>query len=566
LATVCNILNDLGFRVEDLERRLASIRLYSASQEGINFHGATWEVSGNQIAVWSAATNLPLSWSQGQWARLKAGKIEARGDAFTFKSSDTGARIELDGTELAGYDSGGTKQFYLSAADGKGYFAGGDAVLGTDGIILSSELIVTRDTTETANQTDRVMYLSVLADPASTSLTTFLALRARADVVTGCTQDIANLTGGTFAARHYGTGAVTNMEGGYAIASLYTSGGSTPFACGWSGSLYAASGTTITKGYNLWARTQAASAGTITTGYGLFVDAVYGTTKYGIWQDGTNDLNVLKGDLELKGHLFDHTGLANGKRWQYNSASGNWELVDESAPGVHTLVSATHTASGLTIGHIIRATGASSFAWQQLQWGDIGGTDPLVVSEVRAASSAGLKLYNDAGVAGVLVKDDGSVGVGGSPDTLFNVTKDGLPYIRFECHDDTNYYRAMLESYKSRGTRASPTVVVNDDWLGSFDWLGYDGDEYLAAVSMVVIVDGAAGNNDMPGRLEFRIREDGAGGSQHVRLVVKDEGIDVAGSVEGEEIRLVPKASSSGAEGTLFYCSTDDYVYVATEA
>ena len=32
-----------------------------------------------------------------------------------------------------------------------------------------------------------------------------------------------------------------------------------------------------------------------------------------------------------------------------------------------------------------------------------------------------------------------------------------------------------------------------------------------------------------------------------------------------DEINLKPKASSTGAEGTMFYCSDDNYVYVATE-
>lgn len=31
------------------------------------------------------------------------------------------------------------------------------------------------------------------------------------------------------------------------------------------------------------------------------------------------------------------------------------------------------------------------------------------------------------------------------------------------------------------------------------------------------------------------------------------------------EIQLTPKASSTGAEGTIFYDSDDDHVYVATE-
>ena len=32
-----------------------------------------------------------------------------------------------------------------------------------------------------------------------------------------------------------------------------------------------------------------------------------------------------------------------------------------------------------------------------------------------------------------------------------------------------------------------------------------------------------------------------------------------------DEINLTPKATSTGAEGTIFYCSTDDHVYVGTE-
>lgn len=33
----------------------------------------------------------------------------------------------------------------------------------------------------------------------------------------------------------------------------------------------------------------------------------------------------------------------------------------------------------------------------------------------------------------------------------------------------------------------------------------------------------------------------------------------------GEEIILTPKTSSAGPEGTMFYCSVDNYVYVAVE-
>jgi len=36
-------------------------------------------------------------------------------------------------------------------------------------------------------------------------------------------------------------------------------------------------------------------------------------------------------------------------------------------------------------------------------------------------------------------------------------------------------------------------------------------------------------------------------------------------SVEFGEVKLTPKASSNGAEGTMYYDSDDDHVYIATE-
>ena len=42
-------------------------------------------------------------------------------------------------------------------------------------------------------------------------------------------------------------------------------------------------------------------------------------------------------------------------------------------PSAHALVGAKHTASGLTVGHIIKATGATTFAWGQLPHDKLGG-------------------------------------------------------------------------------------------------------------------------------------------------------------------------------------------------
>lgn len=64
-------------------------------------------------------------------------------------------------------------------------------------------------------------------------------------------------------------------------------------------------------------------------------------------------------------------GEASGKKQVH------WDRITSKpgtfTPSAHALVGAKHTASGLTIGHVIRASAADAFAWAQLQHGDLGG-------------------------------------------------------------------------------------------------------------------------------------------------------------------------------------------------
>ncbi|GAH78351.1 unnamed protein product, partial [marine sediment metagenome] len=71
----------------------------------------------------------------------------------------------------------------------------------------------------------------------------------------------------------------------------------------------------------------------------------------------------------------DHTGTIT--LTQHGDLSGDaltkhkWTQISNKpatfTPSAHGLVSASHTAAGLTIGHVVRATGAGAFAWAQLQ-------------------------------------------------------------------------------------------------------------------------------------------------------------------------------------------------------
>lgn len=74
-------------------------------------------------------------------------------------------------------------------------------------------------------------------------------------------------------------------------------------------------------------------------------------------------------------------GLTDVLEATYVGAGGQMVVVNGGETGLeftatvpaHDIVGASHTASGLTTGNVIRATGATTFAWAQLQHSDLGG-------------------------------------------------------------------------------------------------------------------------------------------------------------------------------------------------
>jgi len=68
------------------------------------------------------------------------------------------------------------------------------------------------------------------------------------------------------------------------------------------------------------------------------------------------------------------SGLAAGQVLRATGATtAAFQALQATDLAVHALVGAQHSAAGLTIGHVVRATGATTFAWQQLQHTDVGG-------------------------------------------------------------------------------------------------------------------------------------------------------------------------------------------------
>jgi hypothetical protein len=86
--------------------------------------------------------------------KLTTGNLTAVGTITTgslVTGASPNARIELTSSEIVGYSDATTKQFYLSATDGKGYFGAGSAYLDADGLTLdgNAKKVIFTDNTPT---------------------------------------------------------------------------------------------------------------------------------------------------------------------------------------------------------------------------------------------------------------------------------------------------------------------------------------------------------------------------------------------------------------------------------
>lgn len=109
-------------------------------------------------------------------------------------------------------------------------------------------------------------------------------------------------------------------------------------------------------------------------GAGVMHLNVEGDIALGGLLDGV-DLAAFK--TAYDGHNHDGRYYTETELQTSGSASVHWGNVTNKpstfAPSAHALVGADHTASGLTVGHVVRASGTNSFAWARLAHSDLSG-------------------------------------------------------------------------------------------------------------------------------------------------------------------------------------------------
>ena len=103
------------------------------------------------------------------------------------------------------------------------------------------------------------------------------------------------------------------------------------------------------------------------------------------------------------------------------------------------------------------------------------------------------------------ITNAGDLGLGVTdPQANFEVGSDSVADSIIQSYNATDATGPQYNFRKSRGTRASPLIVADGDFVGVIDFNAYDGTDYASSPARIAcVIDGAPGANDSPGMLDF---------------------------------------------------------------
>lgn len=135
--------------------------------------------------------------------------------------------------------------------------------------------------------------------------------------------------------------------------------------------------------------------------------------------------------------------------------------------------------------------------------------------------------------------------LGGAPlDFRQLVHSDGLEVATGAASHSNFAFTFSHLTIRSRGTLATPLIVVSGDGIVALDGYGFDGTDYEQCASIGFEVDGTPGAGDMPGRIVFRTTPDGAAAwSERMRINESGQVLIGTTSPTGAELLKVDGAA-----------------------
>lgn len=221
-----------------------------------------------------------------------------------------------------------------------------------------------------------------------------------------------------------------------------------------------------------------------------------------------------KGDYYVVGTAGTTTlnGISNWGIGDWAAFNGSvWQRVEGGADlnGVNLTVSGTSTLSGNAIISVTDNTNAA------LRITQLGTGNALLVEDSTNPDSSpfvinasGLLLRGITNPVNVTSELDGSqVNVGIT--NASNGNDAALALLNY-ANSTTNARPSYMVLGRSNGALNTQTAVAQYHQLGVIGFQGSDGTNFIRAASILAVVDGTPGTNDMPGRLVFSTTADGS--------------------------------------------------------
>jgi len=133
------------------------------------------------------------------------------------------------------------------------------------------------------------------------------------------------------------------------------------------------------------------------------------------------------------------------------------------------------------------------------------------------------------------------------PDIQLESEVAGLSLCKFNDSDGPS----RLTLQKARGSISSPTIVQDNDEIGSITFSGWDGDTFTNAAMIRSEVEGTPGDDDMPGNLTFYTTSDGSSVSSERLRITSDGNIYTNGDQTRDGARLTLTTDKVGVSTSI---------------
>ena len=141
-----------------------------------------------------------------------------------------------------------------------------------------------------------------------------------------------------------------------------------------------------------------------------------------------------------------------------------------------------------------------------------GTGDPTDLTAAQVRDAIGLDTDDNVGFAQVVAGRATALAPFATPALESHHVGIGRIYGGFRWSNSA--FGAFIDIAKSRGTSIGDyTVVQSGDVIADITFWGADGTDLAPAASILAIVDGTPGSDDMPGRLQFQTTPDGSAAS-----------------------------------------------------